>query len=148
MVLLNYLVNPSNQCHLSLISLRGCVSPIFSAVGSDFTPHRSTRTVSTKAWRNDKEVNRVRMAVFFKLQALPLRGKGWPCLLHPELPYSLPQYFKVFTMPVTAKIVLVFIQLPVSSFNKSLLDTFYVLSIMLSVMYVVYNFKERDFKVF
>ena len=51
-------------------------------------------------------------------------------------------------MPVTAKIVLVFIQLPISSFNKSLLDTFYVLSIMLSVMHVVYNFKERDFKVF
>ena len=51
-------------------------------------------------------------------------------------------------MLVTAKVVLVFIQLLISSFDKSSLDTFYVLSMMLSVMYVVCNFKERDFKVF
>lgn len=69
-------------------------------------------------------------------------------MLHPELPYYIPQYFKVVTMLVIAKVVLVFIQLLISSFNKSSLDTFYVLSMMLSAMYVVCNFKERDFKVF
>lgn len=69
-------------------------------------------------------------------------------MLHPELPYYIPQYFKVVTMLVIAKVVLVFIQLRISSFNKSSLDTFYVLSMMLSAMYVVCNFKERDFKVF
>lgn len=69
-------------------------------------------------------------------------------MLHPELPYYIPQFFKVVTMLVIAKVVLVFIQLRISSFNKSSLDTFYVLSMMLSAMYVVCNFKERDFKVF
>ena len=76
--LIIWLIPVGHQCHLSLIRLRGCVSPIFSAVGSDFTPRGSTRTVPTKAGRNDKEVNRVRMAVFFKLQALPLRGRKQP----------------------------------------------------------------------
>lgn len=77
-----------------------------------------------------------------------LRDKDSHEALHPELPYYIPQYFKVVTMLVTAKVVLVFIQLLISSFDKSSLDTFYVLSMMLSVMYVVCNFKERDFKVF